>query len=305
MSGLPLQYSARISIQMNERLALGTVQFGLAYGIANQTGRVGLDEARRILSMAWSSGISTLDTAIAYGDSEQNLGEVGIDQWSIVSKLPAIPDFIVDANGWALEQIVGSLKRLGVAQLDAVLLHRPDQLFERQGHQLLAALQQMKSQRLVKKIGVSVYAPSDLDRIFDTFHFDVVQAPLNILDRRLVESGWTEKLKKLGVELHVRSAFLQGLLLMPASQRPQKFSRWAPIWTEWHRWLESECVTPLEACLRYVLSVPDVDKIVVGVDRVDQLMEILDAAAGELLSLPKWPQVIETNLINPALWDQL
>lgn len=290
---------------MNERLALGTVQFGLEYGVANHSGRVGLQEAGRILAAARAEGINTLDTAIAYGDSEQSLGQVGVGQWNIVSKLPAFPEDVTNLHEWVKDQIHGSLARLGVSQLDAVLLHRPDQLFGRQGPELLEALKETKSSGLSKKVGVSVYAPQELDRLFETMHFDLVQAPMNIMDRRFTESGWASKLRRMGVELHVRSAFLQGLLLMPPRARPAKFSRWPSVWKEWDRWLEAEGVSALDACLRYVLSVPEVDKVVFGVDSVDQLRQILGAASGGLSSLPLWPQAIDLKLINPALWSQL
>jgi aryl-alcohol dehydrogenase-like predicted oxidoreductase len=290
---------------MNERLALGTVQFGLEYGIANQAGRVGLGEADRILSEAWVCGIDTLDTAIAYGESEQTLGNIGVDKWNVVSKLPSLPAGEASVEDWVLEQIRGSLQRLGVTRLHSVLLHRPDQLFEPQGQKLLAALELLKSIGLAQKIGVSVYTPQELDRLYSLAHFDLVQAPLNILDRRLTESGWSRRLKSMGVELHVRSVFLQGLLLMPASARPPKFARWQAVWHEWERWLHEQRLPPLDACLRYALSVPEVDKIVVGVDHVEQLRQITAAATGSLSTLPQWPQIVDSDLINPARWSQL
>lgn len=290
---------------MNERLALGTVQFGLEYGIANQAGRVGLREADRILSEAWACGIDTLDTAIAYGESEQTLGNIGVDKWNVVSKLPALPAGEASIEEWVQGQVRGSLERLGVKRLYAVLLHRPDQLFEPQGQRLLAALELLKSSGLAQKVGVSVYTPQELDRLYSLGHFDLVQAPLNILDRRLAETGWAKRLKSMGVELHVRSAFLQGLLLMPAPMRPVKFARWQPVWQEWERWLAEQRLTPLDACMRYVLSVPEVDKTIVGVDHVDQLRQIIAAAQGELPSLPQWPQPTDPDLINPARWSQL
>jgi aryl-alcohol dehydrogenase-like predicted oxidoreductase len=290
---------------MNERLALGTVQFGLEYGIANQAGRVGLREADRILSEAWACGIDTLDTAIAYGESEQTLGNIGVDKWKVVSKLPAVPEGETAVAEWVLGQVRGSLEHLGLERLYAVLLHRPGQLFETQGQKLLAALELLKSSGLAEKIGVSVYRPQELDRLYSLGHFDLVQAPLSILDRRLSESGWAKRLKSMGVELHVRSVFLQGLLLMPASARPTKFARWPSIWHEWERWLREQGLPPLDACLRYVLSVPEVDKIVVGVDHVEQLRQITEAATGGLSTLPQWPQVVDSDLINPARWSQL
>lgn len=287
------------------RLALGTVQFGLEYGIANESGRVNQDEASKILTESAKSGIDLLDTAIGYGDSERVLGQVGVAGWKVVSKLPTLPDECPDVASWVEAQVAGSLARLGVGSLYAVLLHRPDQLFDARGKQLLEALERLKAQGRAEKIGISIYAPDELDRLYDGMHLDLVQAPLNILDRRLVDSGWAQRLKGLGVELHARSVFLQGLLLMPASRRPTKFARWQHIWTEWDRWLTEVGLTPLQACLRYALSVEEVDKVVVGVDGVAQLREILAAATDSLTSAPNWPQNTDIDLLNPARWNQL
>lgn len=290
---------------MNDRLALGTVQFGLEYGVANQAGRVQLEDVVYILQEAAIRGIDTLDTAIAYGDSESVLGQVGMDRWKIVTKLPALPESCVNISRWIEVQIEGSLSRLGVSQLYGVLLHRPDQLLGKNGKPLFEALQRLKAQGITRKVGVSVYGPDELDRLMDEMQFDLVQAPLNILDRRLVESGWAKRLKEQGTEVHVRSAFLQGLLLMSTDQRPDKFVRWRTIWFEWMRWLSETGLTPLQACLRYVLSVEEVDKVVVGVNSVKQLQEILVASHSALPSLPNWLQPIDTDLINPSRWNQL
>jgi len=287
------------------KLALGTVQFGLAYGIANETGKVGYSEARDILREARKAGIDTLDTAIAYGNSEQVLGEIGVNGWRVVSKLPELPAGCSDVPGWVERQVTESLQRLGIDRLHAVLLHRPDQLLDSRGDALYKALSDLRERGQTGKVGVSVYSPQQLDRLFEYMHFDLVQAPLSVLDRRIVESGWSERLRKMKVELHTRSAFLQGLLLMSSSDRPAKFDRWQPIWNEWDRWLQTTGLSPLEACLRYALSADGVDRVVVGVDSCDQMREILAAASGRLVDFPDWPASIEPDLINPSAWNSL
>jgi len=290
---------------MHSRLALGTVQFGLDYGVANQAGKVRFEEARNILKLATEHSIDTLDTAIAYGDSESTLGQAGVSNWKVVTKLSAVPDNCNDIAGWVESQVEGSLGRLGIHQLHGVLLHRPEQLLGESGYQLSKALQNLKARGFTKKIGISIYAPEELDRLTQAMDIDLVQAPLNILDRRLIESGWSKRLNARGVELHVRSAFLQGLLLMPADQRPAKFACWQPIWNEWQRWLEEAGLTPLQACLAYNLSVEEVNKVVVGADSFKQFNEILDAARSVLPNLPNWPQPIDLILINPSQWSQV
>lgn len=290
---------------MCDRLALGTAQFGLCYGVANQSGLVAPEEVDRIISVAASAGMRTLDTAIAYGTSESVLGNLGVTDWEIVTKLPPVPDNCDDVQAWSLRQIEGSLTRLNVNSVYGVLLHRPDELFGAHGGPLLRALRLMQMGGYTKKIGVSIYAPAELNNILALDVFDLVQAPLNILDRRLVESGWAKRLREFGVELHTRSVFLQGLMLMSAAQRPARFNRWSRIWDEWDRWLKVSGLSPVQACLRYVLSVPEVDRLVVGVDNLAHLQDILSATAGAMPDFPQWQTVPEVDLINPAHWNKL
>lgn len=293
---------------VSQRLALGTVQFGLNYGVANTAGQIDAAEAPNILRIARLSGMDTLDTAIAYGDSEAALGSQGVDSWKVVTKLPAIPSECqsdAQVHRWVQEQVRGSLMRLGLERVHGVLLHRPEQLLGEQGQALSRALQGLKDQGLAAKTGISIYHPQELDVLAHAFEPDLVQAPLNILDQSLIYSGWAERLKAKGVEIHVRSTFLQGLLLMKPSERPAKFHRWHSIWQQWELWLEKNGLTPLQACLRYSLAVAQVDKVLVGVDNSAQLNTILSAAQGPLPPLPEWIMSVDADLVNPAKWSQL
>lgn len=287
------------------KLALGTVQFGLNYGVANTDGRVSTEMAESILRSAQLSGMDTLDTAIAYGDSESVLGGLGVQSWKVVSKLPALPEGCSDVTHWVKSQMQESLRRLGLQRMDGLLLHRPGQLLEAVGPDLYAALQSLKAEGLVAKVGVSVYGPAELDDLWPKYRLDLVQAPLNILDRSLVDSGWASRLKDSGVEVHTRSVFLQGLLLMPADKRPDRFKRWSDLWQVWDRWLLATGLTPVQACLRYVNSLDVIDRVVVGVDTVTQLNDVVSAADGVLDSLPAFKPLQDDRLINPACWNQL
>jgi aryl-alcohol dehydrogenase-like predicted oxidoreductase len=287
------------------RFALGTVQFGQNYGISNRDGQVSFDEVQAIIKLSHQSGMNTLDTATAYGNSEQRLGTIGVQHWHVVSKLPAIPEQCGDICRWVFDTVGESLNRLQVKQLHGLLLHRPQQLLEQSGDQLYRALLQLKQNGLVTKIGISIYDPTELDTICSLYDIDLVQAPFNVIDRRLIESGWLFRLVSMGVELHVRSVFLQGLLLMSAISRPKKFDRWAPLWSSWDQWLNEMGITPLQACLRYVLSFKEINKVVVGVDSIRQLSEILEASVGAAQVVPSSIVGSDIDLINPANWQRL
>ena len=283
-----------------ERLALGTVQFGLDYGVANSDGRVTLDETTRILEVAHDAGIDTLDTAIGYGDSEGRLGEIGVGGWRIVSKLPELPDEVDDVAGWVRSSVAGSLERLGVDRLHGLLLHRPAELLGAHGPALGAALLDVRQRGLADKIGVSVYGPDELDSVWDD-RFDLVQAPFNVFDRRLATSGWLGRLGEKGVEIHTRSAFLQGLLLM--EDWPTYFDQFAALHEAWTAYCAAADATLLEASLGYALAPSGIDRVVVGVDTAEQLEEIL--AVGDLQMAPP-PDTLasdDLDLINPSRWD--
>lgn len=287
------------------RLALGTVQFGVTYGIANQTGQVTRPEVKVMLQLAKVNGINLLDTAIGYGASETCLGEVGVHGFNVVTKLPAAPNSCEDIGGWVREEVASSLARLGVSRLYGLLLHRPEQLFGPNGTELYQALQSLKDAGQVEKVGVSIYAPSELEAITKVFHIDLVQAPFNLVDRRLQTTGWLRRLKDKGVEIHTRSVFLQGLLLMPKVAIPAKFSPWSGLWERWHNWL-SECNSPaVQVCLAFPLTFPEIDRIIVGADSAVQLAQIITASSSA--ACDNFPDLHceAENLINPSHWSRL
>lgn len=284
------------------RLALGTVQFGLPYGIANVDGQVAGVEAKAMLDLAASAGVDILDTAIAYGESEARLGELGTKKFKIVTKLPSMPADCRDIKGWVGDQLAGSFRRLGVDAIYAVLLHRSEDLLRPSGEALYAALQELKDSRRIMKIGLSIYSPSELDALIPRFRFELVQAPFNLLDRRLLNTGWLERLKDQEVEVHTRSCFLQGLLLMVQEKRPKQFAPWADLWARWHDWLAHHETTALEACLAFSLSQQMVDRVVVGADSVSQLKQILAATAKPISGDAPDLASDEPALINPSLW---
>jgi aryl-alcohol dehydrogenase-like predicted oxidoreductase len=283
------------------KIALGTVQFGLEYGVANTKGRVPEETAQEILGLARELGLDTLDTAAAYGTSEEVLGRTGVDAFKVISKVPPGTEHLEKPANWVKRCIDQSLSNLRCDSLYGLLLHRPLDLLQSNGRELYDALVDIKRQGLAEKIGISVYGPDDLEKLA-AFDFDLVQAPMNILDRRLKNSGWLEKLSKQGTEVHIRSAFLQGLLLMPAAQRPEYFKPWRSLFTEYDAWVAVQQLTPLQACLGYLNGHPEINKIVVGVDTPEQLREIVSAAKTPTPTVPDNIQTSDLNLINPGLW---
>lgn len=287
------------------RLALGTVQFGLSYGISNVHGQVSPEAARQILSCAKAAGITTLDTAAVYGNSEQVLGSLNIGDWRVITKLPPHPEQLASVGDWVERQLTESLERLQRPVIHGLLLHRPEQLLSPDhGKALYRALIDQRERGRVEKIGISIYAPHDLDSLPASMRFDIVQGPFNILDRRMLTSGWARRLVDYGCEFHARSIFLQGLLLMSSAMRPAYFSQWDNVWACWEGWLSEERITPLQACIRYVLGVGEVAKLVVGVESAQQVEEVIAAAAGRMPHAPEALCCEDPALVNPVMWQK-
>lgn len=285
------------------KLAIGSAQFGLDYGISNGSGKVSLVEVESIIGFARSVGIDIVDTAVNYGDSETVLGQVGMTTFGVVSKLPAIPTACSHIAGWVDNCITDSLGRLRIQKLYGLLLHNPSDLLGPSGIELARALDAAKQKGLVQKIGVSVYDPWSLDLVWRLMHIDLVQCPLNIVDRRMQSTGWLKRLKNEGVEIHVRSCFLQGLLLMRPNELPSQFLRWKSIWMRWERVLRDSCLAPLEICLAYLDSVSEIDRVVVGIESMVQLRALYNLAPREFDEKTwRFMQSEDERLINPSCW---
>ena len=286
------------------RLAIGTAQFGLDYGVSNQSGQVSQNDVESILKMAQAAGIQALDTASDYGNSELSLGLAGVNSFEVISKFGAMPKNTTDAKRWVFEKIESSTSRLKVGSLHGCLMHSPADLLGPHGDNIYAALLENKAQGLIKNIGISIYSPVELDQLSHRFEFDIIQAPMNIFDRRLDSSGWLSRLKKLNTQIHIRSVFLQGLLLMDAEARPEYFSRWALLFDKYSSWLADSPHSAIEACIGFIQQFESVDKIIVGIASLSQLEGIIKVCSNNaLLRVPNDLCSDDINLINPAKWS--
>lgn len=284
-------------------LALGTVQFGMAYGIANRAGRPDIQTVADILTRARAAGIDMLDTAIAYGEAEVVLGQIGVAGWRVVTKLPPVPEDEVDIAGWMEAQLTASLSRLGLSRLHGVLLHAPAQMHSPRAGAIARALEAIAAQGLAHRVGVSIQHPdTDLPELLRHMQPGLIQSPCNLLDDALIRQGWAKRLRAAGGEIHTRSAFLQGLLLMPPGQRPAWAVRFEEYWQVWDSWRARQGLPASAACLRFLHACHDIDYIVLGVDSVAQLEELLAIPATPLPDLPDWPLPVAQDLITPSRW---
>ncbi len=289
------------------KIALGTVQFGIDYGVNSVDGQVRPEEVKKILSYAHSKNIDLLDAAPAYGNSEKILGRMNISNFKVVTKTRHFDSLEIKNNDVKLlnNDFHHSLKDLKQDSVYGVLIHNADDLLKPGAEKLFDQLQELKQAKKIVKIGVSVYDHSQLQSILDNFDIDLVQLPFNILDRRMIDSSMLATLRSKGTEVHARSVFLQGLLLMSEQNRPDKFNRWSSLWKIWHEWLNDNQITALEATIRHAVSMPEISKVLVGVDTADQLKEIFISSSGVLPNIPDELFTNDADLLNPSNWGKL
>lgn len=249
------------------KLVLGTVQFGLEYGISNQEGKTSTEEVSKILKAASVNGIHLLDTAYGYGTSEEALGQVlPPSTFEIVSKFPK-----TDQSGDLLRYLQESLGRLNVTNLYGYLAHDADTLIRNPA--LWDELVSLRTNGIVSRIGYSLYTPAQLIRLLESNMIpDLVQVPYNVFDQRF--EPLLIELKKLKTEVHVRSAFLQGLFFMTPDSLPSFFDRAKPFLAEIQRRYPS-AETLSGALLYFCMDNPLIDRVVVGVNNAGQLEQNL------------------------------
>ena len=283
------------------RIVLGGAQLGLPYGILNGGETLSREEVARILDTAFDHGIDSIDTAISYGQSESIIGETSQNRFKIISKLPPLPVGISDVSEWVHSQVQGSLSRLKCTSLEALLLHRPQDLTGAKGAELYAAIGSLMAEKMIHRFGVSIYSPDDLEGIIDTFDIQVVQAPLNVFDRRIL--GVTDQLSALNIEVHVRSVFLQGVLIASPKDRPQRFEPWSEHFALFDEWVRSSGVSAMACCLGFALQQPGIAKLVIGTTSAKSLDEIMNSIPNSVLEVPAHLQSSVEQLIDPRVWN--
>ena len=278
------------------KIALGTVQFGLDYGITNHSGQVAIDEVKDILDYAKTNNIDTLDTAARYGNSEQVLGEVGVNNYRIITKTTPLKNGV---DG-VIKGFHQSLDSLNIGQVDGLLIHNIDDTKDKRFGKLFHKLNELKEEGVIKKIGFSTYTPEQVDFLLENFDFDLIQVPFNVFDTRLVEGGQLKALKKKNIEIHARSVFLQGVLLSFDSLSDY-FSTWDAQFEQYQGLVREKELSLLEYALNFALNTQELDKILVGVDSVNQLTDIVNAFKSDV-DLKAF-KIDDINLLNPSLWN--
>jgi aryl-alcohol dehydrogenase-like predicted oxidoreductase len=287
-----------------KKFGLGTVQWGLPYGIANRLGITSPETVTTLLTHARAQGIEILDTASLYGKSEAVLGGNDLEGFKVITKTPIFTgQRFADAE---INQLVAtfcsSLDLLGIRKVYGLLIHNADNLMTHYGERLLVEIMKLKNEGLVQNIGVSVYDGNQIDSILKLFNPDLVQLPLNVLDQRLLKSGHLELLKRRGAEIHVRSVFLQGLLLMPLNDVPSFFRPIYPLLVRWNDAAKEQGFSAHQAAIAFVKNLPYVDTVLIGLDSLGQFNACLDSFSSDREFDASGLACNDPVFVNPSMW---
>lgn len=294
------------------KLALGTVQFGLPYGVANNAGQMPESEVAKVLTYAAECGVQILDTAHLYGSAEEVLGRClpRGHEFRIVTKTPKFGGLSDTSAGGSLSAAFEeSCRRLRVSSLYGLLVHDANDLQGESGAAIWAVMQDLKSNNRVNKIGSSVYSATQIDALIDLYDLDIVQVPLSIVDQRLINSGHLERLASRGVEIHVRSVFLQGALLLPAQRLPSHLAGLAPYVKKLQACSEASGLSCLELALNFACRQQYVDAVVCGVDSLMHFRQLSEALAKQydferLLPAESECACLDVRLVDPSKWSR-
>lgn len=284
------------------KIILGTVQFGLNYGINNINGKPKQAEVNDILDMAFNNKIRMLDTAEAYGDSQEVIGNYHLqsqNRFEVITKFGAkrndLPQIIS-------ERVQKDLDLMKLNSLYAYMFHSFDDL---KGHfdNFKSELLKLKQQGKIKRLGVSIYTNEEAEQVLSYSDIDLVQLPFNLLDNMNLRGAILKKMKERGIEIHTRSVFLQGLFFM--KDVPAKLQELKPLLQHIDRIATQNKCTVNDLALNYALTQNLIDKVLIGVDTTTQLQENIDSMRRDTISISEIDQieVKETTLLNPANWN--
>jgi len=286
------------------KLILGTVQMGLDYGINNSSGKISLENSCTILSKAFELGIDTLDTAEAYGNAHQIIGNFHLFnpeiKFKVITKVPH------DVVALEIEQKIKTyIKDLNVDYLEVLMFHSFDS-YEK-NRSIIAVLKNLKNHGIINHIGVSVYTNNQIEALLSDDNVTVVQMPFNMLDNESIRGDLMHKMKAKGKVIHTRSAFLQGLFFKEQFENnsiTQKLSNELIAIKNISK-EENTSISNLALC--YCLNQKNIDQVLIGVDSVDQLVANLKAVDykmnHETLIKINALKVDNTDLLNPSLWN--
>lgn len=283
------------------KLVVGSAQLGMNYGLVNNK-KISLKEFKKIEKLVLKSKINFIDTATSYGDSEKIIGNSKLKKLHIITKIKIPNKKNIIVKNWLLKEISKSLSKLKIKKIYGVLIHDYKDLLGKHGKKYLLSLQELKRRNIIKYIGISVYEPQEIKKIWNFWKPDIIQIPFNPIDNRILDSGWVNILKKFKVKIYARSIFLQGLLINEDSSFKIN-KNYKIILNKYKNWCFRNNISLMQGCLHFVKQFKKIDYLVVGFNNYNQLKEIIDVFKKKQIIIPKKFSTNKINLIDPRKWN--
>lgn len=288
---------------MISKLILGTVQMGLDYGVNNHSGKISFEDSCAILSEALENGIGLLDTAEAYGNAHQVIGDFHRSnpkvKFKVITKIPHSTVYYEVA-----QKIKKYCEELHVDCLEVLMFHSFD-TYEN-NRPIITVLNDLKNQGIIKNIGVSVYTNNQIEALLTDDNVTVVQMPFNLLDNESIRGDLMNKIKAKGKVIHTRSAFLQGLFFKEQLENNTVSQQLSSVLVAIKNIAIEENTSISNLALSYCLNQKDIDQVLIGVDSVSQLIDNLKSVNykmnNDVFIKINALEVVNLDLLNPSLW---
>lgn len=282
---------------MLKKVTIGCANIGYSYGL--NSNKIQKKEINKIFNFCNDNNIKFFDTADIYKNSysilKNNKFNIKVDTKIFLN------------NEWknydhCKKHLLNIKKSLGNKYIDTLYIHNPKFLINNRAKKLTSNLLRLKKEGFFKKIGISIYTYDTLYRDLKKFKFDAVQCPFNIFDQRLVNCGHLTKLKKLKIKVHVRSIFLQGILLDKNLKKKKKLRQFRKELNFYYNYINFNKINPLDFCLNYVLKYKKIDKYIFGINSKKHLMEIINFKLNKKFEYDKFDYSDNQKLLDPGLW---
>lgn len=287
---------------LKKKFVLGSANFSKGYGIKKGKG-ISLLQLNKIAQVLKKNNINFVDTALSYPGVEKKIALSKLKNFEVYTKILK-NDLKNKSSSQTTYLFLSSLNTLKKKSFHTVYFHKAKDLLEQDGENFYNNIVHLKKINLTKKIGISVYSPEELKKLLKKYSFDVIQIPLNVFDRRFLKHNFLNRLKKKGIEIHVRSIFLQGILLLESKKVPKYFKRWSKLFKDWDNWNLENNQNKLSTCINFIKSIKHVDKVILGISNYNQINEIINCCQSNKTKYPKKIFSKSKNLVDPRLWPK-
>ena len=287
------------------KICIGSANFGMEYGL-NKKSPLLKKDIKEIFEFLKKENTIYIDTAANYKNSEIIIGKYSTKKFKIITKIKKIPKGVNDLEKWLKNEIYTSCKKLRVNKIYGLLVHDTQDLKnKKKAKKIYKTFDILKKSKIIEKIGLSIYNPNELDLYLKNYNFEIVQAPLNIFDRRIINSGWLKKINEKGIEFFARSIFLQGLLIKDINKIDKFFSPYKKKFEKFEIWTQKLNISKVEACIRFVNSYREVDKVIVGINNRMHFFENYKFLKKDKLIVPNSLEIKSGKILNPKLWKKV